>query len=95
MKNKLEDDIALAMAEEIQNEIDQLTLDDIMALGLEEKGWIKVPVRYSESAIEKAEWKINTSMWCHTNCQGDYKLLSHHWWFERAEDATAFILKWT
>ena len=76
--------IANQMQKEIDNEIvERLTRDTLIR-----NGWTTTDVRLA------ANDKIATAAWCHLNATGDYKLLLGQWLFERAEDATMFILRW-
>lgn len=92
----LEDEIASTLAEEISKEIDKELLDTIMFDLLIKEGWTETRVIPSTGVSPKLfDWYTDTAEWIHLNATGDYKLLKGQWLFEKSEDATLFILRWS
>lgn len=89
MTKSIEDEIMEAMSQELSREIDE----GIMSTIITETGWTRAPVTWAQSFL-KEMWIAETGEWCHKNATGNYKFLAGNWHFEKAEDATAFILKW-
>lgn len=85
----IEDEIMNHLSQEISRDIDE----GIMSIMITETGWTRAPVTWAQSTL-KDMWIAETGAWCHLHATGNYKFLAGHWHFERAEDATAFILKW-
>ena len=78
---------ALAMA----NEIDKQLINNLIIVDLIEKsGWTKTNLEMTFSDFSISD----ISAWIHINATGDYKLVDGYWFFEKAEDATAFTLRW-
>lgn len=92
----LENEIAGTLAEEISKEIDKELLDTIMFDLLIKEGWTETRVIPATGVSPKLfDWYTDTAEWIHLNATGDYKLLKGQWLFEKSEDATLFILRWS
>jgi hypothetical protein len=82
----LEKEIIEAKAKEVAEEIDREVLWGM----LKELGWRRVMLS-SETAMIYA---TAIKEWLETNCIGSHEKHRSDFIFERAEDATLFILKW-
>lgn len=79
---KLLEAMAAELAQNIDDEIIGYTMDEEY---ITERNWTKV------NMLATAE----SAAWIHINASGDYKYHNKGWYFEKAEDATAFLLKFT
>lgn len=60
-------------------------LNEVNGPMLLDEGWTPVTVSY---------WCHIPSSWIAKNVSGDYKCFGHYWYFEKASDATLFLLVW-
>lgn len=40
-------------------------------------------------------WKEVDTNWCLENLEGKFTCMGNYWYFEKEEDVTMFILRWT
>ena len=73
----------------IDNEIMESMLDETL---VKQDGWTKVNILNFPFTPDIVE---TTSAWMHMHATGDYRYLAGHWYVENAQDATAFILKFS
>lgn len=83
---ELEDELADALAGEIQKEID----NEIILHFLVENGWIKVEYHFVNNIHA-----VGVYDWCEKTCQGAYRRLNSYFVFHDEKDAEWFILRWS
>lgn len=98
VKNKLYDrdlqqEYMDSLAKEIQKEIDDGIVETMMIETLvNQDNWTSVNIMRFPFNIDIVE---QTSAWIHCNATGDYKYHNGRWYLEKAQDATALILKFS
>ena len=93
MELNLQAEILKEHSEAISKEIDRSLLYHIMSKYWEEQGWTKVKL----SRLQDNNHAVDITIWLQENGFFDtvnYYRDGREFLFERAEDATAFILRW-
>lgn len=94
----LEEEIKDQLSKEIALAIDQEIIDNIMIASITKDGWTGTNINPAFDRVsypEMTDWYGQTAEWIHINATGDYQLLRGQWYFEKPEDATMFILRWS
>ena len=89
----LEKEILKDLSKEVADSIDSSLLYHIMSKYWEEQGWTKVTL----SKLQDNNHAVDITYWLQENGFFDtvnYYREGREFLFERAEDATAFILRW-
>jgi hypothetical protein len=84
----------------LAREMDQSIIDTIAMETLIRDGWTQTKGNPAVTDMGMMSgryeaWYSQTAEWIHLNATGDYKLIKGQWLFEKGEDATAFLLKWS
>jgi hypothetical protein len=83
----IEEEIAERFAVQLQKELDWELIEDILVA----TGWTRAHiVPFSRPELQRAV--LN---WVKTNVQGRYENFETQYVFEKASDATLFVLKWS
>lgn len=85
--SQIETDAIESIAKALSEEIDRDIVNNMIAATLTDRGWTKTPPTANPNASS------DVAAWVHINATGDYRYVGGCWYFEKACDATAFVLK--